>query len=541
MSSTAAQLAEATSDDITAARLALVAYLQERHPTLTLRGGPLADLVLSPASDALAAVDVRAAASRASLNPETALADGGYDEELLASVLAGRGVTRGAATKASGTVVLQLSQSTTRAVPSGFRLRSADGTIFVTSSGVRLLSPGQTALLPNDTVLVEVPGGLSWIGTVPVTAQLTGDSGNLTAGSALTAVDTLDTLTGAWAASDLAGGADEETDAELLVRLPSATAPRTAASMAGAEGLIRDAVPAISYVSAVKFGDAALMRGRSVLSTQTPGRFDLRYRTDAAPSRERVTVTATYQGLAGPYGTWQFALARDEAPARFRVEKVLQEDALITAAGYVPTAVTPGYSLSGVSNPPDIRSVADASLSRYATAIVVFTDPDTVTDDLTAGVSTRDYDAICRLIPSVEDAQDAVDDADARAAGGDCLVRTAVPVLVAVTAVATVASGVTLTAGELRAAVAAAVNATGFSRTLSAATVAANAVARLPQGTSLSLSGWSGTIYPIDSSTSFAATVGADGLSVAVNYDRNISDATVAYYCDPESVTASVA
>lgn len=539
--STASELAGASSADIVSARNALVEYLQERWRDLTIRGGPLSDLVLGAAADALAAIDVRAAAAEVSYNPETALANGGYDSDILDSVLAGRGVSRIAAVAAAGTLAVRLTSDTTRTFQSGFRFETADGVVFSTSRATRLLKSDSTAVLAGDVVLVADPDGETYLGTVPIQCNVAGLAGNRPASTAFEAIDSFDSLDSAWAATDISGGLDAETDAKLLARLPAATAPRTAASLTGAEGLVRDAIPAISEVSTIKFGDTAMVRGRSALSTQTPGRFDVRYRTASSPARERTTVTATFIGLDGSFGSWRFSVPRNVSPGRFRVEKVLQEDQAITSSGYSPTNLVIGFDLSDIADPPDIRTAADASLSRYATAVVTFTDPDTPTDDLVVNVSERDYDVVCRLIAGVETGQAAVDAPDARAAGGDCLVRTAVPGLVSVTAAATAASGVTITAAQVASAVAQAVNeAAGIDNRLLSAQVAAAAATLLPQGTALLLSGWSATIYPNDGGDPVTATVESTGLIVADNFPRNISSATVAYCCDPESVTASV-
>jgi len=540
MPTTAADLAGATDSQILAARNALIAYLQERWPNLAIRGGPLADLVLGPSGNALAAVDVIAAEAALSYNPEEALAQGGYNSTILDSVLAGRGVQRTQAAAASGSAGIRLTSSTTRSFPAGFKFQTADGVEFATSQSTRLLAPGSTAVLANDYVLVADAEGETFLAVVAISCRTTGLSGNRAAGTTLEAVDTFDSLDSAWIAVDTAGGLDEETDAELLARLPAASAPRTAASIAGAEGLIRDAIPAASTLSSIKFGDPEMVRGRSVLSTQTPGRFDVRFRTESSPSREGTTVEAELISIdPEDIGTWRFTLTRDISPGRFLVEKILRTDQGVTEAGINPT-VTPGFDLSDIDDPPDIRSVADAALTRYATALVTFADPSTSTTGLEVG-DMKDYQVVCRLIAGVEDGQAAVDVADAKAAGGDCLVRTAVPCLVSVTAAATPAAGVSVTVAEVRAAVAQAINsAAKIDSRLLASQVAAEAAVILPKGTALLLSNWSGTIYPNDGDDPVMATADQLGLTVADNLPRNISAATVAYYCDPESVTASV-
>ncbi len=532
---TQAELTGATDDEIAAARDALVTYVQALWPRLSVRAGELADLVLGPAADALAAVDHRAEAAAASLDPETALAAGGYDEDVLAAALAGRGVTRLAATVASGDAALTFSDDVERTVPVGYRLATADGVYYATSGSTRLLPTTGTAVLATDVVLVADGAG-GYAAVVAVAAEEDGADANRPAGTVLTADTALSNQTAAYAATDLAGGRDEETDAELLARLPAATAPRTTGSALGTQAVIQDAVPGLE-VSVVGFGHAAMRRGRSVLSSQAPGRADAWVRTADPLGRERVTVTAVLE-VVGPPGQWRFTLGTDDAPGKVYCEKVLQEGGTLTAVGMAPDSTTWGYDLTDADPVPDVRAAADAMFSRYATATVRFTDSATSTSGMTANVTTRDYDAVVRYVPGVDTAQAAVDAADVRAAGGDCLVRAACPVRVAVIAAATGPSGVDLEAEEVEAAVAAAINAQGITSTIHASVVGAAAIALLPAGTTLQLSTWTGTVYATDGTAT--AISGSQGLSVTTDYSRGLDPDTVAFYCDAESVTGSV-
>lgn len=532
---TAAELAGATDAEIAEARTALSAHLAASFPTLSVTSGPLADLVLGPAADALAAVEHRASAAEASLDPEEALASGDYDEEILSTALAGRGVTRGAAASASGTAALVFSTSTQKQIPTGVQFQTADGVYFKATASARMLPPGSTTVLESDRVLVSVPAG-GYAGTIPIEAVETGASGNRPAGTVLSAVSTVADLTGAYAAGDLSGGADAETDAELLARLPSASAARTVGSFAGAEGVVRDAYP-FSDVSVVGYGHEGMRRGRSVLTGQTPGRCDVRVRVSDAPGREVLRVTATYIEAVGGFGRWRCSVDAGDAPGWFAVERVVQVSSQPASGGYAPTVVV-GYDTSGADDPPDVRSVADAFFSPYATAVVTFVDTATSNVGLTVNVSTRSYDVVLRTVPGVGDAQEAVDEEGVKAVGGDCLVRAAAPVLVSVTAAAIAPTGIDLTDDEVAAAVAAAVNASGIDAALNGSVVGAAAAALLPAGTTVQLSGWTGLVYYGDGTTGSVA--GTSGLAVSTDWNLGVGPDVVAYYADPESVTATV-
>ena len=534
---TAADLAGASDADVTNARAALSSFLQSKFPTLSLTSSQLADLVLGPSAVALAAVEAYGESVAASFDPAVALASGVYDVATLNSVLAGRGVTRNAASTASGFIGVKFSVDTTRTIPINWTVKTADGVQFKTTTTVTVLPSGST---PTSSVqvaaVVDPTGGYSV--SVPASAVNSGANGNVLAGTALTAVSsTLDgTISSVWASSTFTGGADVESDAALLTRLPAATAPRTTGSAAGAVGILTNAVPSVSYATSVGFGDPVLVRGRSVLASQSPGRQDVWFRFATSPVRNAISVTATYVDTVGPNGVWRFTLPVGVAAGLYTVEKVVRSGTAITATGYTPTVVTFGFDLSQDVNPPDVRTVTDAALTSYTTAVVTFTDVDTPTAGLTLNTSTKAYTAVVRQIPYVSAAQTALSASSVSVAGGDCLARGALPASVSVTASYTPAVGVTLTSAQVQAAVAAAVNATGVSNTLSVPAVTADALSRLPAGTTLQLSNWSATLYPVDNSSNVTVS-GTTALTFATDYARNISPKSVAFYLDPANVT----
>lgn len=534
---TETSLTSADAEDVAAARETVVAYLEQQYPDLSVRAGPLADLVVGPSVDALTAVRVYSEAAVTALDPETALATGGYDEDVLNAALAARGVTRESAARASGSIAVHVTSPTGVTVPSGYTVTAADGTAYVTSGAKRLLAPGSTASSAYEVVTVAVPSG-GYAAVVAVSAVGSGAAGNKPAGTALTATAAISGQTAVYAATDLSGGADLESDADLLARLPAATVPRTVSSWSGAAAVVYDAVPDYSDAVAVGFGHQGMLRGRSALTGQTPGRMDLRVRTGSSPSRVRVPVTATLIATA-PFGQWRFTLGVDDAPGRFLVEKVVQRNNALSASGYAPTALTAGYDLDADPVGVDVRTSADAAQSRYATLAVTFTDPDTSTSGMTVNVTTRSYDAVVRTIAGLDTAQDAVDAEGARSTGGDCLVRSACPVMVSVTAAATVQAGVTLDADEVSAAVARAINANGIGTVLYGSVVAARAVSYLPPGTALQLSGWEGIVYSTHADPDDIS--GTTGLNVTTDWTSGLGDGTVAYYADETDVTSTVA
>lgn len=532
MTVTVAELAGATDEEISSVRSVLTSYLQSLYPNLSVRACQLADLLLGPASVALAAVEHRGTQIENSVNPETALASGDYDTTTLDSVLAGRGVARIAAATATGSIALVFNTNTQRQIPAGTQFETADGTIIKTSSASRILSSGSTATSSNDVVLTDTGSG-SYFCTIEAQASSSGADGNRVAGVTLTPVSTISGLSAAYVAEDLTGGRDEETDAELLARLPSATAPRTADSAYGATGVIQDAYDYL-HVAAVGFGHPGMLRGRSVLTGQSPGRSDMRVKVGNSPSRLRLRVTATLDAINTGIGTWRATIERGDCPGWFLVEKAIKTTDVLTATGFTINTVTPGYDIIDIDSPPDIKSVLDAALSYYSTVTVKFEDNTTSTAGLVINTSTKDYDLVVRYIPGIQVSQEAVDADNVRPAGGDCLVRAVIPVMVSLDAAVTVKSGVTLTSDEAATAIARAINESDIGTSLSSARVAADALSYLPSGTTLQLSNWEGIIYPVN--TTLINITGTDGLVVSTDWSNGIGEDTVGFYADSSSI-----
>lgn len=515
-------------------RALLTTFVRERYPGLAVAGGPLADLLLGPGGTVLAAVGAAADAAEATVDLEAALATGTADPAVLDALLAARGVTRRPGAKATGAAVLTVAALATVTVGPGSTFETADGLVFVPAQTYTLYPPGSDVFLAGDVAGTEIADG-NYEATVEVQAQADGAAGNKPGGTTLTADPAVANLLAGRVASGLTGGADEESDAELLARLDDAQAPAVAGSRAGVENLVAAEVGADAVTAVVGFGHPGLRRGASGVALQPAGRCDARVRTPLL-GRTYARVEAELQSVVGPVGTWRFALTKDDVPGWVIVPRVVQTGAT-TDAGYAVTELTRGYDVAGVSNPPDVRSATDAAGSAYAIMSGEFADTDTDASGLTPG-DTREYDVEVRLVVGIGAAQASVMLPEHASPGADCLVRAATPVLVTLSLTVRVPAGATVDTGLVAATAATAVGtASGLSGRLYASAVLAAVTPTLPAGGSVTAAAMSGAIYEPDGSV---GNVTGTDLIPTTDYANGVGPDVTAFYADPEDVAVSV-
>ena len=115
------------------------------------------------------------------------------------------GLTRKAAERATGSVTFSYSGDLVD-IPVGTTLQSDDGVVYATTSGVTLVA-GASPVQANASVQASVPGA----------------SGNQTAGDVLSLISPIAGVVSEVSIVALSGGADEETDESLRVRLLART------------------------------------------------------------------------------------------------------------------------------------------------------------------------------------------------------------------------------------------------------------------------------------------------------------------------------
>lgn len=530
------QLDQATVDLY---RRLLVAVMEEYNPQLDLnKRGPVHDLVLHPRAVLSAAQEYRLQAVFRSGSLRDIAADPTLaDPDVVDRVLSNFRLTRRPGAPASGQVAVVLSSQTPVVVPRG-TVFVIKGQTFAAADTFAARAPGQNLLGPNDRPLAPVPNGFAF--SVDVAAAQNGSAGNVTYGSLAAVAQPPPRFVQAYAAADFAGGADQETNDQLLARLSAGLAAQGWSSRPGVESLLR-AVPALAglkAVSVVGFGDPEMTRDRHALwPGSLGGRCDLYLRAD-----DLKTVVLTRQAVlvsrSGSVGTWQVGLGRDDAPGYYEVKSVLPAGADPSLPSLVVTQETRGLDASG-PDVPDVVTALEAAYSRYQTAVVQFADPSTDAAGLTPNVAQLPYTLALRAVPLLADAQDYLGQPQARPPAGDVLVRAPVPCFLKVSFTAAVRRGQTPpAASSLQQAVAAFVNGLGFPGGLTASAVSQVIHNAAPAVSGLTLMSLQGRIRQPDG-TMVNITSG-DSLTVPDTPAVGVTAQTVSFFLDPDDVTVTL-
>jgi len=161
------------------------------------------------------------------------------------------------------------------------------------------------------------------------------------------------------------------------------------------------------------------------------GKADIYVRSETLPTRLTLEKDAVLDDAAKQ--TWRFNFGKTEVPAFYRVESVLLSSA---AAGQIGSLTvesdTRGLDLTGTAFIPDIPAVNEGVYSAYQTATVIFTDPQTITTGMTAGVTTQKYSVVLSQMPDITGINDLIIGRSVRSPQSDYLIRAAIPCFVGI-------------------------------------------------------------------------------------------------------------
>lgn len=516
------------------------ARLAELHPTLDLKRGPVRDLVAYPHAVLAAALQAEVAGylsarslAAAAANPAAA------DPATVDAACANFRVYRRPAGTAAGTAVVVVTTDATVVLAAGAAF-SSGGRRYLTPRVYVAKAESAQVRGPGDRLITALPGG-GYAFEVDLAAETPGSAGVPAKGAALVPSSPPPGFVRAFAKADFTGGADAETNAELLARLDEGVAARGPSSRLGAAAMLRDRFPGLVGLSVVGRGDPEMVRDKhGLLPLAGGGRTDWYVRTSRRAPLVTLRVTAAFvEAGADGYGVWQFALGRGAAPGYYEVRSVLPAGATpADHGGSLPVlSDTRAYDLSGVALPPDVADAAEAAYSRFQTSVVRFSDTTGAPTGRSPG-DTADYDVTVVALPDLAAVQDFAGSRDHVAVDADVLVRAAVPCFV------TASLTVNLRPGDpgpdaalAAAAVAEAVNRAGFSGKLFVSDLAAAAAPHT--GGRLSRVGVVGRFRYPDGRQRYAAA--EDELVCPDDPGAGVSARTVQFFCDPDGVAVNTA
>jgi len=517
------------------------AYASELLPEADFsKGTTLYDLLIRPAGilQAMAEMNVNRARNAGSL---LRIAQYPYiaDNDMVDELLSNYRIYRRGGTIAGGSVDIKISSNVVTAVPSGAVFVSGGLRFFANQAYVGVPSQGLVATT-SDRLIRQLADG-AYAFTVEVTAEAEGAAYQINQGTTIVMQNPPSNYISSTAAYDFSPGVGEETNSEIIARMPAGLANRTPGNRTNIEALLRDNYEDMVNVSIVGYGQPEMSRDQDNLFLFSyGGKSDIYAQTALRPQLIRVRKSALLVNAST--GTWQMLFDRDEFAGVYKLSAVLPLS-LPDAGGSLRVTLEARSVDTTVptTNPdlfvPHFDSYVQAAFSRYQTLSIEFIDPYTSTTDLTVRESTNDYYVDILTMPAIAQLQDEVlSDPELRAHRYDDVVRAPIPVLVSVRMGIRLRNGDAPNLTAIRQTVADRINQLGFRSVLSSSYVI-DAVHGL-------LGSRSSVILPIDmlgelidpedgSSITYRSS---SEISIPTDYTKSISSKTVMFFCDPDDV-----
>jgi hypothetical protein len=468
-------------------------------------------------------------------NPELA------DPELVDRTLSNYRIPRLQGVAAEGQVTIVISTRSPVTVPSGSRF-TGNGVAFQTVLPFAARLTQGTIISATDRLLQPLGDG-TYAFTIDVQAVEVGVSGLLRLGTRIDPAQPPRGFLRAFAAKDFSGGRDTETNEELIARLDEGAATKAYSNRITTTAMILNEEEFASTIAVSMIGHAdpeQLRHKHGIFPVAHGGRVDVYVRTSGVPLSLRVRKTCTLTSQTADGGVFQFTLGRDEVPGCYDVEAVIPVGTSDTLSGFTVLSEQRGIDLTGDTPVPDIVSAVEAAFTRYQTLTVRFVDPADAVVSMAVD-DVKDYDIIVRYMPQIADLQAFLGHRDRCPPMADILVRAAIPCFTSINfdirkrAVTTIDDTLV---GQIRQAVAAAVNATGFLGQLHASALADVVQDLLPTGTWTSGFDMFGKVLRPDGTFSYIRDQAV--LTVPAAPALMIGGRTVAFLVDPADIGIAV-
>lgn len=406
----------------------LVSFLQEQYPSLDLSKGRVTrELVLNIAAQLHGVNREDIDRLLKSFSPVVITEDpSAADPDIVDAVYGNYGVERFEGSKATGNLVIIISDLVTTAVPDT-TVFTSNGLNYVVTQAYVGVTTADAVLTSSERLIERRPDG-TYAFTVPVVAESVGESYRAKRGERFTASPAIAGAIDIEAAADFEGGTNEETNAQLVERTQQGIAPEVFSGRAQVASLFQEQYPALVNLSQVGLGDPEMLRDRdNIFEMSTGGKSDLYVQTADVPEEVLVVKESTYLGNS----EWQATIGRDDAPGFYLINAVVEHNLTAFEGSLEILDETRGIDLTPETDwVHAIEGLIQGAYTRYQTAVVRFKDPTTAAD--TAVGTKTDYDFYILRMPDVKTLHDLTIDRDRRPQMGDYLVRAAVPALASV-------------------------------------------------------------------------------------------------------------
>lgn len=388
------------------------------------------------------------------------------------AVLSNYLVTRNQGAAAVGTVTIVLSASTSVTIGSG-QVFTADGNTYTANASYTAKIEESQINSPTDMLLTELADG-TYAFTIDVTATTIGTASIITKDTLIIPASLPTNYVTSYATSDFTGGLNAQTNQQLLTLLQQGISAKAPSNRINMQAMLL-ADPSFSTVvgsSIVGFGDVDMIRDQhAIWPGSLGGKADWYVRTVAQAVQLTLSKTATLLSVdSSGNGTWQVGIAKDDAPGFFEVVSILPPTSTLASGSLQILTETRGLDLTGTGFIPDIETVAEGAYTRYQTDILTFYDSVTQGQGALAIGATALYNVTVSMVPQIDTINDYINSFDVRSYGADVLVKAPVPCFVTLHfRIAKNRTQADPVLPPIQAAVAAAVNAVGFTGRLYAA------------------------------------------------------------------------
>lgn len=314
-----------TKEDVDNKREELIAFVQEKYPTIDISRGVFSTLILELSAIFGAKFEEelnrwKASRSFKAIEEDPTLADDTAVEHILSNY----NVSRKSGAYATGTVTLVFSKNISYIVPIGYSLRCNDIT-FITTQSYAVYSSNSSVIDEDSLVLTPTKDG-GYSCKIEVTAETTGSAGCIKKNSDLEIITPITSLVRAYAAEDFVGGSDTETNAVMLNRFKSGLATPCWGNKYNIESLIRAETSHILDLAVAGYGDVEMTRDQLTLfPVSVGGKTDLYVKTAPYSSTITEKLTANLQSIDGNVYTWSTFVPADILPGFWEITGIESE------------------------------------------------------------------------------------------------------------------------------------------------------------------------------------------------------------------------
>ena len=463
------------------------------------------------------------------------------DADTVNDILSNWGITRKEGTQAKGTVVIVVSESTSVTISSGATFE-ANGVVF--SADNSYTSTTNTAsTTENDRLLTELSDG-NYMFTIFVTANTDGPTGKLNVNTVVVPNNPISNYVTSYAASDFSDGISTETNAELMQQLQDGISAKALSNRVNMRGLLRSLsqFASITNQSIVGYGDSEMLRDQhSIFPISYGGRVDWYIRGEVDLNTVGLTKEATLMSIdtSTDRGTWQFTVLKDDAPGFYEIRSILPYG--VTPVGTETFSITSeirDVDLTGTGLIPDITIQQEGSFTSYQTATIQFLDTETDTTALAVG-DKKNYSVTVTGSGRTKELQDYFGSRDARCFGSDILVKAPVPCFVQISMTVNKSSGdADPNTDDMKNAIAAVVNGTGFIGRLDGSRILEVANAYIQNNISITQLDLIGRIFTPDYTNVWIRS--NDSLVIPSTAGSMVSAKTVQFFIEVEDISVNM-